>query len=226
MKKNYFTLIILITILILVLLVNYLVSKQNNKITLKDEEILEYKGEKLSSIEGFRENSIKGPQYVDIKNYKLLVTGLVQNEKSYTYDEVLNKFQKYEQVTTIYCVEGWSLKILWEGFLVRDLLNDAIVKEDAKVVIFKAYDGYTTSLPIDYFYNKDVLIAYKMNGVTIPPERGFPFQLVALEKWGYKWIKWITEIELSSDEDYRGYWEERGFSNLADLDKDFIENPR
>ena len=58
---------------------------------------------------------------------------------------------------------------------------------------------------------------YRMNNVTLPPERGFPFQLVAESKWGYKWIKWITAIELSDNEDYRGYWESRGYPNDADL---------
>lgn len=225
MKKNYLLIIIIFTILLLVLLINTILPKQN-KIVLNEEEILDYKGEKLSSIEEFRENSIKGPQYIDIDKYRLKVFGLVENELSLKYEDILNRFQKYEKVTTIYCVEGWSLKILWEGFLVRDIINEAKVKEGAKIIIFHAYDGYTTSLPIEYFYNKDILIAYKMNGVNLPPERGYPFQLVAEEKWGYKWIKWITEIEVSSDEDYRGYWEERGFSNEGDLDKSFIENPR
>jgi DMSO/TMAO reductase YedYZ molybdopterin-dependent catalytic subunit len=54
-----------------------------------------------------------------------------------------------------------------------------------------------------------------MNGVVIPPERGFPFQLVAESKYGYKWIKWITTIELSDNADYLGYWESRGYSNGA-----------
>jgi DMSO/TMAO reductase YedYZ molybdopterin-dependent catalytic subunit len=61
-----------------------------------------------------------------------------------------------------------------------------------------------------------------MNNATIPPERGFPFQLVAESKWGYKWIKWITKIEVSNNTDYQGYWESRGYSNLGDLNKDFL----
>jgi DMSO/TMAO reductase YedYZ molybdopterin-dependent catalytic subunit len=56
-----------------------------------------------------------------------------------------------------------------------------------------------------------------MNGLVLPPERGFPFQLVAESKYGYKWIKWITKIEVSNDSSYLGYWESRGFSNNADL---------
>jgi DMSO/TMAO reductase YedYZ molybdopterin-dependent catalytic subunit len=95
---------------------------------------------------------------------------------------------------------------------------------NAKVVIFRAYDGYSTSFPLDYIMTRDMLMAYKINDVTIPPERGFPFQLVAESKWGYKWIKWITEIELSDNTSYRGYWESRGYSDSGDLDKGFYEH--
>jgi len=190
---------------------------------LQPVEIRDYQGEKLSSINEFRENSIKGPQNVNIENYRLEITGLVTNPKTYTYDEVVNSYQNYEKVVTLDCVEGWSVTILWKGILARDLLAETGLSPNAKVVIFHAYDGYTTSLPVDYIVNNDILIAYEMNGVALPPERGFPLQLVAESKWGYKWIKWITKIELSDDVDYEGYWERRGYSNSADLDEGFFE---
>ena len=185
-------------------------------------EVREYEGVDLSSINAFRENSIKGPQEIDVESYTLRTTGLVANSTSYTYDEVLSRHQHYEKVVTLDCVEGWSVTILWEGVLVRDLLAEAEPLANAEVLIFHAYDGYTTSLPVDYIMDNDILMAYKMNDVILPPERGFPFQLVAESKWGYKWIKWITEIELSDDANYRGYWESRGYSNSADLDKSFF----
>jgi len=187
-------------------------------------EIREYEGVDLSSIHDFRENSIKGPQEIYLEKYVLRITGLVADSKNYTYDEVINNHQHYKKVVTLDCVEGWSATILWEGVLVRDLLAEAGPLANAEVVIFHAYDGYTTSLPVDYVMDNDILMAYKMNDVILPPERGFPFQLVAESKWGYKWIKWITEIELSDDVDYRGYWESRGYSNTADLDEGFFGN--
>ncbi len=189
---------------------------------LAPNEIREYEGADLSSINDFRENSIKGPQEINVDSYMLRITGLVKNSTNYTYDEVLNTYQHYKKVVTLDCVEGWSVTILWEGLLLSELLTEAEPLADAEVVIFHAYDGYTTSLPIDYIIDNDILIAYKMNDVVLPPERGFPFQLVAESKWGYKWIKWITEIELSDDVDYRGYWESRGYSNSADLDDSFF----
>jgi len=190
---------------------------------LQPVEVKDYQGEKLSSIADFQENSIRGPQHVDEAKYRLQITGLVENPVEYTYDQVINNYQSYEKVVQLDCVEGWSVNILWQGVLVRDLLAEANVKPEAKVVIFHAYDGYTTSLPVDYIIDNNILMAYKMNGVTLPPERGFPFELVAESKWGYKWIKWVTIMELSDDVSYRGYWEQQGYSNTGDRDKDFFD---
>jgi DMSO/TMAO reductase YedYZ molybdopterin-dependent catalytic subunit len=214
-----FLVLFLILVAILIFAVDMYVDETDG---LAPVEIREYEGVDLSSINDFRENSIKGPQEIDVETYTLRITGLVTNSTSYTYDEVVNRHQHYKKVVTLDCVEGWSATILWEGVLVRDLLAEAEPMADAKVLIFHAYDGYTTSLPIDYILDNDILMAYKMNDVILPPERGFPFQLVAESKWGYKWIKWITEIELSDDSNYRGYWESRGYSNSADLDKSFF----
>jgi DMSO/TMAO reductase YedYZ molybdopterin-dependent catalytic subunit len=190
---------------------------------LEGVEVREYKGENLSSINDFRENSIKGPQYVDIDSYKLEITGLAEKPTSYTYDEVIDGFDNYKKAVRLNCVEGWAVNILWEGVLVRDILEKAGPLPEARTVIFHAQDGYTTSFPIEYVMDNDILMAYKINDVTIPPERGFPFELVAESKWGYKWAKWITQIELSDDVDYQGYWESRGYSDSGDLDKGFFD---
>jgi len=198
----------------------------SHKVTqLQGVEVSEYQGENLSSINDFRENSINGPQYIDINTYQLQINGLVASSANYTYDEVVNSFANYEKVVRLNCVEGWAVNILWQGVQVRDILAQAGPLSQAKVVIFHAYDGYTTSFPIEYIMNNSILMAYNMNDVIIPPERGFPFVLVAESKWGYKWIKWITQIELSDDINYKGYWEEHGFSNQGDLDKSSLDSP-
>jgi len=198
-------------------------TEQDGTNDLEPQEIREYQGENLSSVNDFRENSIKGPQYINVEDYQLEITGLVENSKVYTYDEVISDYQSYKKVVTLNCVEGWDATILWEGMLVRDLLEEAAPLAGANTIIFHAYDGYTTSFPIDYIMDNDIIMAYKMNDINLPPERGFPFQLVSESKWGYKWIKWIIKIELSDDEDYRGFWESRGYSDSGDLDKSFFD---
>jgi DMSO/TMAO reductase YedYZ molybdopterin-dependent catalytic subunit len=178
-------------------------------------EVKEYRGERLDSIGKFEENSIKGPQHIDIETYTLRIGGLVANPLSFGYQQVLAR--KVEtKMTTIHCVEGWDVKILWEGVPLADLLGEAGVKPAANTVVFRSADGYSTSLPLDYITRKNILLAYKMNGLTLPDERGFPFQVVAEDKWGYKWAKWVTAIELTNDPNYRGYWESRGYNNDGD----------
>lgn len=221
-KKSLFLRILLLSIVTATIFVgirawtNETSETTNETSALEPVEINEYKGQKLSSIDDFRENSIKGSQHIDEASYALIITGLVNSTVVYTYDDVVNDHKHYEKVVTLHCVEGWEVTILWEGVLVKDLMEEAGIDSMAKVVIFYASDGYSTSLPLDYIIDNDIIMAYKMNSVVLPPERGFPFQLVAESRLGYKWIKWITRIELSDDLNYRGYWESRGFSNEAD----------
>jgi hypothetical protein len=223
------TVIFSIIILVIVIAALYLSGignlpglNEKNITSLAPIEVREYQGEPLSSIADFRENSIRGPQYIDTEAYHLNVTGLVNRSLDLSYDEVLSEYPHYTKKVTLFCVEGWQVTILWEGLLVSDILEDAEVLPDANTVIFYAADGYTTSLPLDYIHDRDIIMASKMNGVVLPAERGFPFQLVAEDRWGYKWIKWITRIEVSSDTSYRGYWESRGFSQSGDLRRSFF----
>lgn len=225
MRKRSIPGLIIIGVIVAAFLVGIFVfgPKSNNVEELEGVEVREYEGQNLSSINDFRENSIKGSQYVDIENYQLQITGLAENPTNYIYDDVIDDFDNYKKVVRLNCVEGWAVNILWEGVLVRDILEQVKPLPEANTIIFHAYDGYTTSFPLNYVLDNDIIMAYKMNDVTLPSERGFPFQLVAESKWGYKWIKWITQIELSDDADYEGYWESRGYSNEGDLGGSFFD---
>ncbi|MFA0834336.1 MAG: molybdopterin-dependent oxidoreductase [Methanobacterium formicicum] len=221
MIKQYIAVgaIVIIMLLAIVISLDLLPS---STIPLDSVEVTNYQGQQLSSVNDFRENSIKGPQYVNITSYHLEVDGLVANPKNYTYDQVKD-FQNYQKVVKLDCVEGWSVNILWQGVLVKDILNDVKPLPQANTVIFYAVDGYSTSFPLEYLQNNQILMAYKMNNATLPPERGFPFQLVAESKWGYKWIKWINRIELSDNPNYQGYWESRGYSTTGNLNESFLK---
>jgi len=190
----------------------------------KPAELREWKGEALDSISKFQENSIAGPQRISLAKYHLAVTGLVAKPMAYTYEQVL-AHPSTARVVTLRCVEGWDVKALWEGVVIKDLLAEAEVKPEATTVIFKCYDGYSTSAPVDYIM-KDVLLVYKVNGLTLPPARGYPLALLAEDKWGYKSARWVTTIELSNNPKFRGYWESRGYNNNGDLSGPMFENER
>ncbi len=180
-------------------------------------EATEFQGVKLTPISDQRNNALKGTQVINRESYRLLVDGLVERPLSLSYADL----QAYEQeswLMDLNCVEGWSFTAKWTGPSLPAILDDAGIKPEATIVIFHTEDvenGYT-SLDLNYVRDNNILLALKLNDVTLAPERGFPFQVVAKQKFGYKWAKWVTRIELSSDADFRGYWESAGYSNNAD----------
>lgn len=178
-------------------------------------EVRDYQGQWLDPAIGPRDNSINGIQTVEIKSYKLSIEGLVIKPVELTYDEVL-QLTPFERMITLHCVEGWDATILWKGVRLVDLIDQAGgAAETAKTVIFHSVDGYTTSLPWATVQKQDLILAYESNGLTLPAELGYPFIVVAENKLGYKWARWVDKIELSADENYKGFWEQRGYSNDA-----------
>ena len=93
-------------------------------------------------------------------------------------------------------------------------MNRSGLQPNADYVVFHTADGYSTGLSLDYLRDNAILMAYGLNDISLPPDRGFPFQLVAKGRYGYKWAKWITRMEVT-DKEVRGYWESRGYSNSA-----------
>lgn len=185
-------------------------------------EISQYEDQNLTPIaaylrilKAYPDVAIKGTQYIDNVTYKLAISGLVNNPANYSYGEVVN-IDSTLQVATLPCIEGWSVTMLWQGVPLTKLLEYAGgISPYANTVIFYASDGYSSSLPLNYIKENDIMIAYKMNNITLTPQTGWPFFLVAKDQYGYKWVEWITEINVSNDSNYRGYWESRGFPNNA-----------
>ncbi len=179
-----------------------------------ETENLSYQGKLLTPIAEQGNNAIKGTQYIDRASYKLQVDGLVKNPQNFTYDEIL-KMPQTSKVVDLNCVEGWSFTGKWTGVKMSDLFKKTGIIDNASTVIFYSSDEYSTSLDLNYLLQNNIILAYKLNDVTLPPDRGFPFQLVAESKYGYKWAKWITRIEVSNDSSYKGYWEKNGYNNTA-----------
>ena len=180
-----------------------------------ETEATHYRGVPLTPIGKQRNNAIQGTQYIDIESYLLHIDGLVERPANFTYYQLI-AYPATSRVVTLNCVEGWSFTAKWTGIPLKTLLNITGIDTSAISVIFYSADGYSTSLNLDYLLDNNIMLAYKINDVTLPPERGFPLQLVAEDKYGYKWAKWITRIELT-DIRYKGYWEVRGYSNNADV---------
>lgn len=180
----------------------------------RENEIREYQGERLDPAIGPSDNSITGVQHVDIDTYHLSIDGLVSKPIELTYDDV-RKYTAVERLITLHCVTGWQATILWRGVQLSQLFDQVKVNPEANTVIFHCVDGYTTSLPLATIIDNKLIMAYDSNGLPLPDEMGYPFIVVAEDKLGYKWARWVNRIELSADSNYRGYWESRGYDNGA-----------
>ena len=134
---------------------------------------------------------------VDIKSYRLLVDGLVERPLSLSYDELL-AYPAVSQMLRLECPGFFVDYAEWTGPLVRTLLEQAGVKPEAKEVEFAAGDKppYQKTLTLEEALQDNSLLAYKVNGETLPVEHGYPVRLAVGSKLGSYWVKWLFRIEV------------------------------
>ncbi|WP_321428616.1 molybdopterin-dependent oxidoreductase [uncultured Methanolobus sp.] len=211
--RQYSFLIYCIVVLIIVSASGCSDNSQQNVNTSGEASVFE--GKELTPISEQRNNGIKGTQYIDQETYELSIYGMVDTPVNLSYDQLL-AYPSVSRFVRMDCVEGWGFDAKWTGVTLNTLFNETGVNSNATTVIFYSADGYSTSLELDYLVDNDIMLAYELNDITLPADRGFPLQLVAEDKYGYKWAKWITGIEVTG-EPYKGYWESVGYSNNADV---------
>jgi len=185
----------------------------------QEVEATSYNGVRLTPINDQLNNGLRGTQYIDRATYRLAVDGLVNKPLSLSYDDLLAYSQEV-RLNTLNCVEGWNFIAKWTGPSLDSIFATAGLKPEGKIAIFYTTDdsfGGFTSLDLSYIHDNQIIIALKLNDITMPAERGFPFQVVAQSKYGYKWAKWVTRIEISDNTSFRGYWEQAGYNNNADV---------
>jgi DMSO/TMAO reductase YedYZ molybdopterin-dependent catalytic subunit len=136
------------------------------------------------------------PQDVDIATWRLTITGeKVGNPLSLTYDQ-LTGMQTVKGNPVLVCPGFFRDIADWEGVPVPALLDMAQVSDDYRKIDFVSVDGYRSSLTKKEIEDHLVFLAFRVNGVTLPREHGFPIRLVAEDVTGGKWVKWITELEV------------------------------
>ena len=170
--------ILCLCLLVLIVVSGCLSAPQRSAVdgneTSNEVEATVYNGIELTPIDKQGNNAIKGTQYVDRNTYRLQIDGLVENPTELTYDQIL-EYPSTSKVVDMNCVEGWGFTAKWTGVLVETLFNDVVVKENATTVIFYCADGYSTSHDLNYLLDNDIMLAYRINDVTLPQDRGFPF---------------------------------------------------
>jgi DMSO/TMAO reductase YedYZ molybdopterin-dependent catalytic subunit len=151
-------------------------------------------------------------------SWRLKIGGMVDNPMELTFDDLLARPQ-IERYITLSCVSnpiGGDLigNALWQGVLLRDVLEEAGVQPGATQIVSRSIDDWTAGTPTEIVMDgRDAMLAIAMNGEPLPARHGYPVRMVVPGLYGYvSATKWVTQIELTRWEDYDAYWVPRGWS--------------
>jgi DMSO/TMAO reductase YedYZ molybdopterin-dependent catalytic subunit len=149
--------------------------------------------------------------------WTLVVDGLVQSPLSLTFDDLL-AMPTSTVYAKLYCVDWPSSPIAegnWTGVRLGLILEEAGVPPEVVKVAFYADDGFATDLTLTTAMRDDIILAYERDGEPLQEK----IRLVVPCKWGYKWMKGPSRIELV-DHDFLGKYESLGYSDEADIPGD------
>ena len=149
--------------------------------------------------------------------WTLLVDGFVQRPLNLTLNELI-AMPRSTVNAELYCLPAvGSSGVLvdhgnWTGVRLELILEKAGVSPQAVKVAFYAEDGFTTDLTVTTAMHEDIILAYEKDGKPLPEK----LRLAVPGMWGYKWIKWLTHIEVV-DYDFKGRYESIGFPDNAEI---------
>ena len=158
------------------------------------------------------------------------VWGEVEEEKRWSWDE-FNGLPRTKLVMDIHCVTRWSkFDTEWEGISLHTLVEEGLIKpkETTRFVMQHAEHGFTTNLPLEIILGENFLMATHFNGEPISPDHGYPLRGVVGNLLGrdnlivpyfWKGAKWLRGLEFMR-QDRRGFWEQAGYHNRADVWKE------
>lgn len=137
--------------------------------------------------------SIDGTPDISTDTWNLSIKGSVNHPLTYTFASITS-LPNVTEVARLQCVDGPSGLAAWTGVPLNTILSAAGVQKGAERVVFYGADGYSSSLALPTENTSDVLLAWYMNGVPLPPAQGFPLRVAAPNALGYQWVKWVTKI--------------------------------
>jgi DMSO/TMAO reductase YedYZ molybdopterin-dependent catalytic subunit len=121
-----------------------------------------------------------------------------------------------EVTADFHCVTKFTVPaICWAGVLATDVLREFPPSAAVTHVMVWADFGYSANVRIGDFAAETTMLATHQDGLSLTPEHGYPLRLVVPHLYGWKSVKWVRALEYMTC-DRRGFWEERGYHNVAD----------
>ncbi len=147
--------------------------------------------------------------------WSLTLHGELEAPTTLRFAELLGLPQA-DVVVDLHCVTAWTkLGTRWRGVPFRAIAERVRPTARAKFVVMECEQGFTTSLPLEALLDDDVLVAHTYDGRPLPSEHGGPVRVLVPKRYFYKSAKWLRGLRFVPT-DEPGFWEVRGYSNLAD----------
>lgn len=159
------------------------------------------------------------PPDVDPGSWKLRVHGMVENEFTMDFNELLaaDLTESYTTLTCVSNVVGGNLvgNAKWLGYPLREVLARAKPTAGADMVLSTSIDGFSASTPLPVLQDgRDAILAVGMNDQPLPVEHGFPVRMVVPGLYGFvSATKWVVDLEVTTFAQNAGYWTSRGWSS-------------
>lgn len=129
------------------------------------------------------------------------------------------EFERLPRTTVLadlHCVTKFSLLgNEWRGVSPALLMALAPPAPDVRHVMLWAEYGYAANLRLSDLTAPGALFATELDGGPLAADRGFPLRAVVPHLYAWKSVKWVRAVEYLTA-DRRGFWEERGYHNVAD----------
>jgi DMSO/TMAO reductase YedYZ molybdopterin-dependent catalytic subunit len=152
------------------------------------------------------------PQTWDLRIFGATESG---DEARLNWDDIAG-LPAGEVTADFHCVTKFTVPgICWSGVLAGDLLHAFPPAASVTHVMIWADFGYSANVRIDDFAGEDTILATHRDREPLTPEHGFPLRLVVPSLYAWKSVKWVRAVEYMTV-DRRGFWEERGYHNVAD----------
>jgi DMSO/TMAO reductase YedYZ molybdopterin-dependent catalytic subunit len=136
------------------------------------------------------------PRSLDAAAYRLAVTGLVERPLDIAAADL---DAGHTLVATLDCTGGFYSTQRWRGFRLGDLIDRAGPSPKAAHVRVVSHTGYRWSF--DMRTARGLLLATHVGDEPLSHDHGAPLRLVAPDRRGFEWVKWVTRVELHEDAD-------------------------
>jgi DMSO/TMAO reductase YedYZ molybdopterin-dependent catalytic subunit len=184
---------------------------------------------------------------LDLGTYRLRIHGAVKAPLSLSYQQLRDMPSETRVATLECAGNGrvflvpqvpgaqWELGAVgnaeWTGVPLAALLERAGLEDDACEIVLEGADrgtpaeppippgpiSYARSLPRAKALQRDVLIAYQMNGRDLRLGHGYPVRAIVPGHYGMASVKWLTHIQ-AVREPFGGYWQTSDYGYWDYLD--------